>query len=332
MNDLFDSATLKLTGWYLLILMVVSLLFSGILYGISTNELRRSLRAPGATGPLGLFLDSEAARELREERFHEGQTRLLGNLVVLNVGTLIAGGGLSYMLARRTLRPIHEAMQAQGRFTSDASHELRTPLAIMRSEIEVGLRDKSATKKDYRTLLESNLDEVERLRELSDRLLLLASEQELPLVNVSLDEISIEALNRVIKPAQRKQISIVNEVKHISVRASLEAMADVVTILLDNAIKYSPEKTTITMNSVVRGKVAYLQIRDEGQGIADEDMPHVFDRFYRADQSRSRQHVEGHGLGLSIAQRIVGQHSGSISVESQPKKGTTFTIKLPLSN
>mgnify|MGYP001009325481 FL=1 len=129
MNDLFDSATLKLTGWYLLILMMVSLLFSGILYGISSNELRRSLRAPGQT-MLGLFVENDAARELRESRYKEGQARVLGNLIVLNVSTLVAGGGVSYLLARRTLRPIREAMEVQSRFTSDASHELLSLIHI----------------------------------------------------------------------------------------------------------------------------------------------------------------------------------------------------------
>ena len=331
MNDLFDSATLKLTGWYLLILMMVSLLFSGILYGISSNELRRSLRAPGQT-MLGLFVENDAARELRESRYKEGQARVLGNLIVLNVSTLVAGGGVSYLLARRTLVPIREAMEVQSRFTSDASHELRTPLAIMRSEIEVGLRDKSATKKDYKELLESNLDEVERLRELSDRLLLLASERELPLDIVSLDEISIEALNRVIKPAQLKKIDVVNEVSPIMVRANLEAMADVVTVLLDNALKYSDEKTTVTIHSGVRGRTAILSVTDQGHGIEGDDLPRIFDRFYRVDGSRSRQHVEGHGLGLSIAKRIVDQHGGQLNVQSEPGRGATFSIRLLLAS
>lgn len=331
MNDLFDSATLKLTGWYLLILMMVSLLFSGILYGISSNELRRSLRAPGQT-MLGLFVENDAARELRESRYKEGQARVLGNLIVLNVSTLVAGGGVSYLLARRTLRPIREAMEVQSRFTSDASHELRTPLAIMRSEIEVGLRDKSATKKDYKELLESNLDEVERLRELSDRLLLLASERELPLDTVSLDEISIEALNRVIKPAQLKKIDVVNEVSPIMVRANLEAMADVVTVLLDNALKYSDEKTTVTIHSELRGRTAILSVTDQGHGIEADDLPRIFDRFYRVDGSRSRQHVEGHGLGLSIAKRIVDQHGGQLNVQSEPGRGATFSIRLLLAS
>lgn len=326
MNTLFASATLKLTLWYLLILMVLSLLFSSILYGISSNELRRSLRA--GPGPGALFLDTEQARELRETRQQEGATRLLGNLVILNVSTLVVGGGVSYLLARRTLRPIHESMQAQGRFTSDASHELRTPLAIMQSEIEVGLRDTSATKKDYQTLLRSNLDEVNRLRELSDRLLLLASERELPLAAISLDDVSIEATGRIVKAAQAKHITVANEVKPIKVIANPEALADAVTILLDNALKYSPAKTTVTMSSETQGRFVNLRVADQGQGIAAGDLPYIFDRFYRADTSRTRQSVEGHGLGLSIAQRIVEQHGGELSVESKPGHGAMFTIRL----
>lgn len=331
MDKIFTSATLKLTGWYLLILMVISLLFSTILYGISSNELRRSLRS-GGQGPMGgIFMDTELARQFREDRYYEGVSRLLGNLIVLNVATLVAGGGISYLMARRTLRPIQESMDAQSRFTSDASHELRTPLTVMQTEIEVGLRDPAATKKDYQKLLQSNLDEIDRLRELSDRLLLLASERDLPLNKILLDQVAIEAINHVVKAAQHKHITVTNEVKPAEVLASLEALSDVMTILLDNALKYSPEKTTVTMTSDIHGKSVDLRVSDQGPGIPDKDLPYIFDRFYRADMSRSRQHVEGHGLGLSIAQRIVKQHNGQLFVESRVGSGTTFTIRLPLS-
>jgi len=330
MNKLFNSASLKLTGWYLLILMVISLLFSAILYGISSAELQRSLRAqvPGAP-PGTIFIDTTAARELRHERYEESRSRLIANLVVLNIATLIAGGGISYFLARKTLEPIQEAVEAQGRFTSDASHELRTPLAVMLAEIEVGLRQKTATKKDYQKLLESNLDEVHRLRELSDRLLQLTSERDIPLVDAKLDDVSIEAVSRVVKLAQAKHITVVNEVGPVSVRANVEALADAVTVLLDNALKYSPDKTTITMSSEEKGNHILLHVIDEGSGIAAEDLPHIFDRFYRADTSRSRGPDEGYGLGLSIAERIVAQHHGKLLVQSALNKGTTFTIRLP---
>lgn len=331
MTPLFTSASLKLTGWYLLILMFISLTFSGILYQLSSNELRHGLRAPVNISLDGdqLFLNNRNAEALRQARYEEGMSHLMGNLIILNIVTLLAGGGLSYVLARRTLQPIHEAMEAQGRFTSDASHELRTPLTVMQSEIEVGLRDKSASKQQYRELLESNLDEVHRLRELSDRLLLLSSERELPLGKTTLEDVSIEAVSNVVRAAQQKDIAVTNTVTDVPVRANLEALADAVTILLDNAIKYSPEGTTVTMSSDVKGKSALLHVRDHGAGIDPQDLPRIFDRFYRADVSRSRQNVPGYGLGLSIAKRIVDQHGGQLSATSAKGKGATFTIRLP---
>ena len=331
MNNLFESATLKLTGWYLVILMVLSLLFSAILFQIASTELRRSLRAPvhGVLFDSGMFMETEASRTFRQSRYDEGIARLVGNLVIMNAVTLVAGGGVSYMLARRTLRPIQETVEAQSRFTSDASHELRTPLAIMRSEIEVGLRDTSATKADYRELLRSNLEEVDRLRELSDRLLVLASERDLPLESISLDAAAITAVSHVVKLAQQKAISVVNEVRPEKIRGNQEALSDVVTILLENAVKYSPGKTVVTLTSESKGRSILLHVIDQGPGIAAEDVPYVFDRFYRVDDSRSRQHVEGHGLGLSIARRIVDQHHGELTVKSEVGVGTTFTVRLP---
>lgn len=330
MNKQLSSATLKLTAWYLVILMGISLLFSVILFGLSTGELHRSLRAP-TPGMVsgGMFFEDRYGEQLRESRYDEGVARMTGNLIILNLATLLVGGGLSYVLAQRTLRPIHEAMEAQGRFTSDASHELRTPLTVMQSEIEVGLRDPSATKADYRELLESSLDEVGRLHELSDRLLQLASERELELAPTSLDDVATEAMNRVIKVALQKDIAIDNTVGRVVAQANLEALADAVTVLLDNALKYSDAGTKITISSEEKGRSLLLHVTDEGQGIAEEDIAHVFDRFYRADASRSRQHVEGHGLGLSIARRIVAQHHGELTVASVPGTGSTFTIRLP---
>lgn len=230
MNKQLSSATLKLTAWYLVILMGISLLFSVILFGLSTGELHRSLRAP-TPGMVsgGMFFEDRYGEQLRESRYDEGVARMTGNLIILNLATLLVGGGLSYVLAQRTLRPIHEAMEAQGRFTSDASHELRTPLTVMQSEIEVGLRDPSATKADYRELLESSLDEVGRLHELSDRLLQLASERELELAPTSLDDVATEAMNRVIKVALQKDIAIDNTVGRVVAQANLEALADAVT-------------------------------------------------------------------------------------------------------
>ena len=331
-HPVFHSATLRLTAWYTLILLFISLLFSFIVFQISTHELGRSYRPPRA-GEIFINLtdDADGFRTWREQRVAESRSRLLGQLVLFNLAVLSSGAIGSYLLARRTLRPVEEALESQTRFSSDAAHELRTPLTIMQSEIEVGLRDKTATKASHAALLASSLDEVHHMRTLTDRLLMLANNHDISLSPTSFEAVVIEAVNRTIPLAQPKKISVKNTARDITVIANAESLTDVLVILLDNAVKYSPSKSTITLSAQKRGKQATLSVSDTGQGIAAEDLPHIFDRFYRADTSRSSQNVAGHGLGLSIAKQIISAHRGHIAARSNASgKGTTFTITLPL--
>ncbi|MCA9328111.1 ATP-binding protein, partial [Candidatus Saccharibacteria bacterium] len=198
------------------------------------------------------------------------------------------------------------------------------------SEIEVGLRDKKATKATHAELLKSNLDEVEHLRTLTDRLLLLAKQDDLVLEPTSLEAAAIEAVDRSVTLAQSKKISIDNQVGPIQVVGNTDSLADLLAILLDNAVKYSPQKSTITLKAVKKNRVASVMVADNGQGIDPKDLPHIFERFYRADTSRSSQNTSGHGLGLSIAKAIVEAHNGVIMATSKKGKGTTFTITFPL--
>lgn len=146
----------------------------------------------------------------------------LFNLVVLSAGAIG-----SYLLARRTLRPVEEALESQTRFSSDAAHELRTPLTIMQSEFEVGLRDKTATKASHAALLASSLDEVHHMRTLTDRLLMLANNHDISLSPTSLKVAAIEAVNRTIPLARKqKKISIENTVRDITVVANAESLTD----------------------------------------------------------------------------------------------------------
>jgi signal transduction histidine kinase len=144
---MFKSATLKLTAWYLLIIMTISIAFSVVIYGVSSAELNRPFPVRALLNShQRVIINSDDFEEVRQVFVSEGRERLLVNLVVANIATLALGGGASYLLARRTLRPIQEAMDAQGRFTSDASHELRTPLTALQTEIEVALRDRKLNK------------------------------------------------------------------------------------------------------------------------------------------------------------------------------------------
>ncbi|HUS26672.1 MAG TPA: HAMP domain-containing sensor histidine kinase [Nevskiaceae bacterium] len=323
--------TLRLGLSYLAIIMVMSIGFSVVFYRAANRELTRQVPGPSFFSHAGPGI-SYGYNNFFEERLAEGRRHLLFNLIWLNLGALAVGAVISYGLARKALEPIEGAMEAQSRFASDASHELRTPLAIMQTENEVALRKPGLTLPRAKELLHSNLEEVTKLKALSDGLLRLTREEhvDLELKKIELPPIATEALNRILKPAQAKHITIADEIPHIQVMSDEPSLTQAITILLDNAIKYSGEGTTVHIKAWSRGQYAYVQVRDQGQGIAARDLPHIFERFYRADQSRSKQHVDGHGLGLSIAQKIIEQHHGEIGVQSTPGKGSTFLIKLPL--
>lgn len=331
MNELFKSASLKLTGWYLLIIMLICISFSTVIYQVSSNELMRRLPPRTFVTTNGYFIDSSALDDVRDRLAAEGRASLVRNLFLANVAALAIGGGVSYWLARRTLQPISEAHEVQTRFISDASHELRTPLTAMHAENEIALRDPDLTKTQMRDLLKSNLEEVDKLQSLSERLLQLTNGKDIPMSEVQMDDMAIEAMNRTLIAAQAKDIAIENNVGRAKLRGNAESLTDLLTILLDNAVKYSPEKSQIVMSSKIDGRYAQIDIRDHGIGIKASDLPHIFDRFYRADPSRNKQQIAGYGLGLSIAKKIVDLHDGTIDAASTPGKGTTFKVRIPLS-
>lgn len=327
-RSIFDNATLRLTLWYMLILMTFSVVFSSVLFRMASEEFGRTL-GPGRPGETRIFIDDDRIVTWRQQRIDESNARLISNLVLINLCVLLGGGALSYLLARRTLEPIEATMESQARFTSDAAHELRTPLAVMQTGTEVALRDHHATKKSHEAVLQSNLDEIHRLRLLTDRLLMLANEHEIELVPVAVDDAANEAMNRSIVIAQTKHISIDNRVGRHTALAHQESLTDTLTILIDNAIKYSPAKSIVTLTSEVRDRIVTITVKDEGIGIDPHDRDHIFERFYRADSSRSKRNIEGHGLGLSIAERLISRQHGKITVESTPGKGSEFCVHLP---
>lgn len=332
---MFQSATIKLTAWYLMILMIISLLFSAIIYQVTSVEVNRRLeelqtgiqRQNGFRTPPNF--DGET---FRLNQAHEASTNLIVSLIYANVIILVAAGAGSYLLARRTLRPIEEAHEAQSRFTSDASHELRTPLAVMKTELEVALRDTSLTKADMRELLESNLEEVDKLSRLSHTLLKLSKldYDNIDKERLSLADIVKATTERFDKTGKRIQVKTQKLLPKIEAnRASIEELS---TILIDNALKYSPADSLVSIHLGKRAQKVYLEVTNTGDGISPEALPRIFDRFYRADPSRTGGEKSGYGLGLSLAKKIVEIHHGELSVSSAPQHATTFTVLLPISN
>ncbi|MBX4188638.1 HAMP domain-containing histidine kinase [Candidatus Saccharibacteria bacterium] len=329
---MFHSAAVKLTVWYLVIIMVVSLIFSVSLYHVSGDQLGRNVNRQ--IGYFNNFLGPDETTNyglLRQHQLDEDLRHLKNNLIFFNLLVLIGGGAASYWLARRTLEPIEQALQTQTRFASDASHELRTPLTVIQTENEVALRDKELTKSRAVDLLKSNLEEVAKLKAISEGLLRLANgggriENPEP---VSLKEVGSQAVDRLQKNAQTAKITIENKLTDVRVMGDQTSLVEMLSVFLDNAIKYSDAGDKVRVDSVKKGRQIALRVKDTGRGINAEDLPHIFDRFYQADSSRNKASSSGYGLGLAIASSIAEAHRGHIEVASTPGKGTLFTIFLP---
>ncbi len=336
-RDLFHNASIKLTSTYLIIIMVISLVFSIGIYRVSSQELERSFRRPESPVEQlvirrNVELHSRLLAEQNEELSY-AQNRLKANLATINLLIFVTGGFLSYYLARRSLKPIEEAHNAQSRFTADASHELRTPITAMRAETELTLTEPSLKLADAKKQLISNIEELDKLTTLSDGLLRLArlDNNGLETTKENLADIINEAVERV-KPlveAKKQLIKTSRILKSIVIQAEKSSIVEAVVTLLENAVKYSPTKTQIQIATKLQNRSVEIIITDKGAGIEASDLPHIFDRFYRADQSRNKSQVNGYGIGLSIAKATVEAHGGKISVKSTPKKGSTFTITLP---
>lgn len=329
---MFEAATLKLTGIYLIIIMVISIFFSINIYRAINSEITNGLTQQAIyldnTPRFRGILNDPDAIHMREDRLDAARGRIIFYLLNTNIIILVVGGVISYVLARRTLKPIQEAHDAQVRFTADASHELRTPLAAMQTEIEVSLRDPKLSRAEAIELLKSNLEELGKLTALSDGLLQLAKKDgDLTLKPVKTDVVLVEALKRVGPIAKEKDIKLNNTSKRTyKVMGDKTSLVELMVILLDNAIKYSQPGQAVSVHAGINARRVVMSVRDEGKGIKESDLPHIFERFYRADSSRSSSKTNGHGLGLSIAQKIARLHQAELSVKSAPGKGSTFMI------
>ena len=229
------------------------------------------------------------------------------------------------------LHRIERAVVLQRRFLADASHELRTPLAVMRAELEVGLRDAQLSG-DGAEVLESTVEEVERMGRVVEDLLTLARADEgrLELLphRIDLSEVASKVVRRLRPIAEAKRIALTFEGAKAEVVADQPRMVQVVSNLVDNAVGYTQAGGTVHVLVWQGTGEVGLSVRDTGPGIAAEALPQVFDRFFRADAARSRANG-GSGLGLAICKELVEAHGGRITAESEPGTGNVFTVTLP---
>jgi signal transduction histidine kinase len=250
---MFGQARIKLTIWYVGIILIISTFFSVAFYNSSTREIDRivdRLQFEKIREESGMpsFRRPPGGPSIEELLSYKERMRL--TLLIVNGIILLFSAGAAYILSGRTLRPIKVMVDEQNQFISSASHELRTPLATLRTEMEGHLLEKEITDQQARNLIKSNLEEIERLQGLSNNLLRITQVQELTnstFEDISVSEVLEAAIAKVLPLARKKNILLVTKTKESIISGDKLSIVEVFVILLDNAIKYSPKKSEVSV-------------------------------------------------------------------------------------
>lgn len=265
-----------------------------------------------------------------------GETWMVQRTIVasalMGLGALLVFFVASLLLSRWALKPVEYAWKQQRRFVSDASHELKTPLTVILANTGILKAHPHDTVQAQMNWVENTEQETLRMKGLVDNLLFLSKSDDAKLnpvhseVNLSdlADGLSLRFESKAYEQGVSLQADIEPDVRLQGDQTQLEQL---MAILLDNAVKYADTGSTVRLQVSSQAATARFSVHNRGAGIREAERPYLFDRFYRADESRS---TEGYGLGLSIAKTIVDAHKGKIQVESGEKNGTCFSVTLPL--
>lgn len=276
--------------------------------------------------------------QIVQDRTTEQQTLQVIQIVLLVGGllVLIVSFGFGTIYARRALVPIREsltnqrtALRRQREFAADASHELRTPLTVIRSSVEHLERHRDEPVASVGSALEDIDDEVRHMTAMVEDLLLLARSDSgavaLEHIPVDLGDVAADGASAMAKPASHRGVRVEVDPQPAVVVGDPARLRQLVMILVDNAIRHSPTDGLVGVAVRANGSGATLMVQDDGPGIRPEDLPHVFERFYRAPGSPGG----GTGLGLAIASWIVERHGGRIEVTNRAEGGARFVVSLP---
>jgi len=234
------------------------------------------------------------------------------------------------------LERLESAFKKITQFTADASHELRTPVAVMRTRAELALR-KARSADEYREVIAEVLAELEKTSALIEQLMFLAradsGAETLHFTPTNVTEVLHEACHQGSALAEARQVAFREQIssENMWIQGDASSLRRLFLILIDNAVKYTPANGQVEVSLQRNDGFAVAEVRDTGIGIAESDLPNVFERFYRADKARTRE-LGGVGLGLSIGRWITEVHSGTIKVHSAPGRGSIFQIRLPIAS
>lgn len=256
--------------------------------------------------------------------------------VILGLGGLAALFVLANFLANWALKPVETAWEQQHQFVADASHELKTPLAVILANTQILKKDEGKIPEEYRRWIDSTSDEASRMRALVEELLELARTEEgagsaRRNIDVDFSDIVEGEAMQFDAVAFERSCTITSTIEeNLHVMGDPDQLERLTKTLVDNACKYASKGTTIKVNLTKKNSNCELSVTNQGTPIDEEDLKHIFDRFYRSDKARNRQ-TGGFGLGLAIARGITESHKGKITATSSEAAGTCFTVKLPLS-
>jgi two-component system, OmpR family, sensor kinase len=301
----------------------------------ATHMLVNIMLASGGIGilgsiGLGMWLSHRALKPIKDLTDAAGRiadtddlkTRLLWTGPMDELGRLVS-------VFNRMMTRLEHLFSVQQRFVADVSHELRTPLTAIRGNLDIIKR--YGMDKDSFDAIES---EVERMSRMVSDLLLLARADygglTLELEPLDVDTVVTEVYKEARVLAKDRNLAVaIHDFEPVRIKGNADRIKQLLLNLIGNALKFTSDGGRITLNLRRENNFAVLQVQDSGIGISREDQERIFDRFFQADSSRVRQPGEGSGLGLSIAKWIADAHQGTISVESEPGKGSTFTVRIP---
>lgn len=263
---------------------------------------------------------------------------LAWTLAGVGTGVLLAFLVINIFFSWWALRPTQRAWDQQTQFVADASHELKTPLTVILANMAIVRSQPEATVAEQAQWLESTQTEAERMQQLVNDMLDLArpdnaTRAELPHIPVDLSDLTETEVLQFESVAFERGITLESGVTPgVHVMGNPARLQRMISTLIDNACKYADDDGRVDVTlAIARGRDAKLTVRNTGAPIAADDLPHVFDRFYRADKARTSG-TGGYGLGLAIAREIAREHNGDITVESSEGTGTAFTVKLPVTD
>ncbi|HLF14175.1 MAG TPA: ATP-binding protein [Bacteroidota bacterium] len=305
------------------------------------TTLRQLMRVLAWMGPLvvllafggGLFLSKKSlskvnqvtdiARKISADRL---SARIPSHNVDDEIGRLIET--FNGMISR-----LDASFEQMKQFSADASHELRTPLTVLRTQLETALASRMSAS-EIRKIAAQCLDEAIRMGSILENLLLLgrgdSGQLSIKRERVRLDDLLRETYDESVILASQKSIEVkIENTDNVPIWGDRQRLRQLILNLVDNAIKYSGERTVITLSLVKNEGEAAVAVRDQGIGIPKSEISRIFDRFYRVDRARSRT-LGGSGLGLAIVKWIVDAHGGTITVKSAVNKGSEFTVSLPV--